>query len=67
MLDWPLWLEYSQWDRYRLKLEFHGAKVRIASCKTLANGKKSLRTLEIDFYSNDDLDRFLDLLGLTET
>lgn len=49
------------------KLHKHfGTSVRITSCKTLANGKKARGSIEIDFYSNEDLDRVLDILGLTE-
>ncbi len=43
-----------------------GTSIRIAPCKTLTNGKKIKGTIEIDYYSNDDLDRLLVLLGLTE-
>lgn len=50
------------------KLHQHfGTSVRILSCKTLANGKKVKGTVEIDFYSNDDLDRLLVILGLADT
>ncbi len=42
-----------------------GTSVRVEPCKTLANGKKAKGTIEIDFYSNDDLDRLLAILGLT--
>lgn len=41
-----------------------GTGVRIASCRTLANGKKRKGRLEIDFYSGEDLDRILGLLGI---
>lgn len=43
-----------------------GTSVRLEPCKTLANGKKTRGTLAIDFYSTDDLNRILDLLGMTE-
>jgi ParB family chromosome partitioning protein len=43
-----------------------GTSVRISSCKTLSNGKKAKGRVEIDFYSSEDLDRLLALLGLTE-
>jgi ParB family chromosome partitioning protein len=43
-----------------------GTSVRLLPCRTLANGKKAKGTIEIDFYSNDDLDRLLQVLGLTE-
>ena len=49
------------------KLHRHfGTGVRIVPSKVLANGKKSKGMIEIDFYSNDDLDRILDVLRLTE-
>ncbi len=41
--------------------------VRVTPSKTLANGKKTRGCIEIDFFSNDDLDRLLTLLGLTES
>lgn len=43
-----------------------GTSVRVAPSRTFANGKKGKGTIEIDFYSNEELDRLLDLLGLTE-
>lgn len=43
-----------------------GTSIRLIPTRTLANGKKERGKLEIDFYSNDDLDRVLDVLGLTE-
>ena len=43
-----------------------GTSIRITPCKTLANGKKLRGTLEIDFYSTDDLNRILDMLGMAE-
>jgi ParB family chromosome partitioning protein len=43
-----------------------GTHVRLRSCRTYANGKKGKGTLEIDFYSNEDLDRILDILGIGE-
>ena len=42
-----------------------GTSVRVEPCKTLANGKKTKGSIEIDFYSNDDLDRLLAILGIT--
>ena len=49
------------------KLHQHlGTAVRISPSRTLANGKKVKGTVEIDFYSNDDLDRLLVLLGLVD-
>jgi ParB family chromosome partitioning protein len=47
----------------RLHTHF-GTSVRIAPSRTYANGKKGKGTIEIDFYSNDDLDRLLGLLGI---
>ena len=43
-----------------------GTAVRVNPCKTLANGKKTKGSVEIDFYSNEDLDRLLILFGLTD-
>lgn len=40
--------------------------VRIVPSKTLSNGKKAAGKLEIDFYSPDELDRLISLLGLSE-
>lgn len=40
--------------------------IRISPCRTLANGKKAKGVIEIDFYSSEDLNRVLDLLGLNE-
>jgi ParB family chromosome partitioning protein len=41
-----------------------GTNVRIETSRTLANGKKAKGRIEIDFYSSDDLDRLLVILGL---
>jgi len=43
-----------------------GTSVRIIPCRTMSNGKKARGTLEIDFYSGDDLSRILHLLGLED-
>ncbi|MDD5483705.1 MAG: ParB/RepB/Spo0J family partition protein [Kiritimatiellae bacterium] len=43
-----------------------GTGIRIFPCRTLANGKKTRGALEIDFYSSEDLNRILELLGLGE-
>ena len=43
-----------------------GTGVRISPSRTLPNGKKSKGTVEIDYYSNDDLNRILQLLGLED-
>ena len=45
---------------------FFGTSVRLTPCRTYANGKKGKGCLEIDFYSSDDLNRILDVLGLIE-
>ena len=44
-----------------------GTAVRLTPVRTLANGKKAHGTLEVDFYDNDDLDRILTMLGLSES
>jgi ParB family chromosome partitioning protein len=43
-----------------------GTKVRLQPTQTLANGNTRSGKLEIEFYSNDDLDRVLNLLGLSD-
>lgn len=49
------------------RLHHHfGTSVRLVPSKTLANGKKVRGTIEIDYYSNEELDRLLGILGLTE-
>lgn len=49
------------------KLHQHfGTSVQIQPCRTTANGRKVKGNVQIDFYTNDDLDRILDLLGLTD-
>ncbi len=49
------------------KLHQHfGTSVHVQPCRTTANGRKVKGSVAIDFYTNDDLDRILDLLGLTE-
>ena len=42
-----------------------GTSVRITPCRTYANGKKGKGSIEIDFFSNEDLDRLLSLLGIS--
>lgn len=42
-----------------------GTGVRLQPCRTLPNGRKAKGTLEIDYYSPDDLDRILVILGLS--
>jgi ParB family chromosome partitioning protein len=44
-----------------------GTGVRLTPVRTLANGKKTHGTLEVEFYDNDDLDRILTMLGLSES
>ncbi|MCK5850757.1 MAG: ParB/RepB/Spo0J family partition protein [Kiritimatiellae bacterium] len=47
------------------KLHSHfGTSIRINPSRTFANGKKGKGKIEIDFYSNEDLDRILHLLGV---
>ena len=41
-----------------------GTSIRVTPCKTYANGKKGKGTIEIDFFSNEDLDRILEIIGL---
>lgn len=41
-----------------------GTKVRLTPTQTMANGNTRSGKLEIEFFSNDDLDRVLELLGL---
>lgn len=49
------------------KLHQHfGTSVQIQPCRTTANGRKVKGSVQIDFYTNDDLDRILDLLGMTD-
>ncbi len=50
------------------KLHRHfGTSVRLTPCQTFANGKKSKGSVEIDFFSNDDLERVLSVMGLDLT
>jgi len=44
-----------------------GTGIRIFPCRTLANGKKTKGVIEIDYYSPEDLNRMLELLGLEES
>jgi ParB family chromosome partitioning protein len=47
------------------KLHGHfGTSVRVQPCKTFANGKKSKGCIEIDFFSNGDLERVLAVMGV---
>lgn len=43
-----------------------GTSVRITPCRTLANGKKAKGMVEIDYFSPDELDRVIQVLGLQE-
>lgn len=43
-----------------------GTSVQIHPCRTTANGRKVKGNIQVDFYTNEDLDRILDLLGLTD-
>lgn len=49
----------------RLHTHF-GTNVRVTPTATLANGKKTKGSIEIDYYNNDDLHRVLTLFGMTE-
>jgi len=44
-----------------------GTQVRLSPCKTLSNGKKSPGRLEIEYYSPEELDRIIQLLGLGDS
>jgi hypothetical protein len=49
------------------KLHQHfGTSVHVQPCRSLANGRKVKGSIQIDFYSNDDLDRILEVLGMSE-
>jgi ParB family transcriptional regulator, chromosome partitioning protein len=43
---------------------YFGTAVRISPCRTYANGKKGKGLIEVEYYSNDDLDRILNVLGI---
>ena len=43
-----------------------GTSVHVLPCRTLANGRKAKGNITIEFYTNDELDRLLALLGLSE-
>jgi ParB family transcriptional regulator, chromosome partitioning protein len=43
-----------------------GTSVRVTSTRLLANGKRLPGKLEVDFFSPDDLDRLLELLGVKD-
>jgi len=42
-----------------------GTSVHVQGCRTLANGRKVKGSIQIDFYSNEDLDRILAILGIS--
>jgi len=42
-----------------------GTSVRVSPTQTYANGKKKKGVIEIDFFSNEDLDRIMTMLGIT--
>ncbi len=44
-----------------------GTQVRLSPSKTLANGKKSPGRIEIEFYSSEELDRIIQLLGIGDS
>jgi ParB family chromosome partitioning protein len=49
------------------KLHHHfGTGVRVTPSSTLPNGKKTKGTIEIDFFSNDELGRLLEILGVDD-
>jgi ParB family chromosome partitioning protein len=41
-----------------------GTRVRISPSRTYANGRKGKGSIEIDFHSNEELDRILELIGV---
>ena len=43
-----------------------GTSVQIVPSKTYANGKKARGSIRIDFYSNEELSRVLEIVGLAE-
>jgi len=57
--------EHMKYISDRLHTYF-GTSVRVSPSRTYANGKKGKGSIEIDFYSNEELDRILEVLGLTE-
>lgn len=49
------------------KLHQHfGTSVQVHPCRTTANGRKVKGYIQLDIYTNDDLDRILELCGLAE-
>ena len=47
----------------RLHAHF-STSVRLHACRTYSNGKKGKGTIEIDFFSNEELSRILEVLGI---
>lgn len=43
---------------------YFGTSVKLQPCCTYANGKKGKGSIEIDFYSTEDLSRILEILGI---
>ena len=43
-----------------------GTAVHVTPCRTLANGRKAKGSITVDFYTTEELDRLLAILGLTE-
>ena len=43
-----------------------GTGVRVLPSRTLPNGKRAKGSIEIDFYSGEELDRLLEILGVSE-
>lgn len=41
-----------------------GTRIRVTPTRTYANGKKGKGSIEIDFFSNDELDRILEIMGV---
>lgn len=57
--------DHVTWLVDRLHTLF-GTSVRLTPSRTYANGKKAKGSMEIDFYSNEELDRILQVLGIGE-
>jgi ParB family chromosome partitioning protein len=46
--------------------QYFGTSVQVHPCRTTANGRKVKGCIQLDIYTNDDLDRILELCGLSE-
>ncbi len=57
--------EHLAWLVDRLHALF-GTRVRLVPSRTYANGKKARGSLEVEFFSNEELDRILQVLGIRE-